>query len=107
MKKLTKHPNARKKRVPVVFTEDWVGLIDYLMQKTGATSRAEVIRHGIELLDWVNFHLEKGYNIVAIKEEGSGNGKVKKTSSIGMLGMPRTHRLPQVHADLVKVGNKN
>jgi len=77
---------AGKKRVQIVFTNDWVKLLDELAEKTGATSRAEAIRYAVTLLDWVNMYLEKGYDIVAVKEEESNEGKVKKISNIGVLG---------------------
>jgi len=78
--------NARRKRVQIVFTNDWVELLDELAEKTGATSRAEVIRYAVSLLDWVNMYLDKGYDVVAVKEEESDEGKVKRISNIGALG---------------------
>lgn len=78
--------DAGRKRVQIVFTEDWVKLLDELAEKTGATSRAEVIRYAVSLLDWVNMYLDKGYDIVAVKEEESDEGKVKRISNIGALG---------------------
>jgi len=77
---------AGKKRVQIVFTKDWVRLLDELAEKTGATSRAEVIRYAVSLLDWVNAYLDKGYDIVAVREEECNGEKVKKISELGVLG---------------------
>ena len=67
-----------KKRIQIVFTKEWIKLLDQLKEETGASSRAEVVRDAIALLDLVTAYTNKGYNITATKEESSGNHEVRK-----------------------------
>lgn len=71
-----------KKRIQIVFTKEWIRLLDQLKEETGASSRAEVVRDAIALLDLVTAYTKKGYNITAIKEEASGNHEVRKETHI-------------------------
>ena len=58
-----------KRRVQFIFPDQTVTKLDYLKKQMGASSRTEVLKTAIELLNWAMLHLAKGEEIAAVKAD--------------------------------------
>lgn len=58
-----------KRRVQFIFPDQTVKKLDYLKKQMGASSRTEVLKTAIELLNWAMVHLAKGEEIAAFKDD--------------------------------------
>lgn len=68
-------------RVQFDMADEAVAYLDDIKEKTGATSRAEVLRNSIAALQWLVEKAEDGFTIVAAKE----GEKVAKELSMPIL----------------------
>ena len=57
-----------KRRVQFIFPDQTVKKLDYLKKQMGASSRTEVLKTAIELLNWAMVHLARGEEIAAVKD---------------------------------------
>ncbi len=57
-----------KRRVQFIFPDQTVEKLDYLKKQMGASSRTEVLKTAIELLNWAMLHLGRGEEIAAVKD---------------------------------------
>jgi len=57
-----------KRRVQFIFPDQTVEKLDYLKKQMGASSRTEVLKTAIELLNWAMLHLSRGEEIAAVKD---------------------------------------
>jgi len=57
-----------KRRVQFIFPDETVKKLDYLKKQMGASSRTEVLKTAIEVLNWAMVHLAKGEEIAAVKD---------------------------------------
>ena len=59
----------KKQRVQFIFPNQTVEKLDYLKIQMGASSRTEVLKTAIELLNWAMLHLARGEEIAAVKDD--------------------------------------
>lgn len=57
----------KKSRVQLDFSQDAFNGLNELVERTGASSRAEIIRYALGFLKWACDKTEAGYKISAIK----------------------------------------
>lgn len=56
-----------KRRVQFIFPDQTVKKLDFLKKQMGASSRTEVLKTAIEVLNWAVAHLAAGEEIAAVK----------------------------------------
>lgn len=60
---------ATRRRVQFIVPQQTLGKLDRLKEKLGASSRTEVLKMAIELLDWAVIHLARGAEIAAVRDD--------------------------------------
>jgi hypothetical protein len=59
-----------KKRAQFILPDQTIGKLDRLKRQMGASSRTEVLKTAVELLNWAVSHLARGEEIAAIGDDG-------------------------------------
>jgi hypothetical protein len=57
-----------RRRVQFILPRQTIAKLDRIKDATGASSRTEVLKISIELLDWAVTHLAKGEEIAAVRD---------------------------------------
>ena len=64
-------------RVQLDFSKEALEVLDGLVDKLNASSRAEVVRHALAVLVWMhNKQVQENFQIVAIGKDATGNDRV-------------------------------
>ncbi len=66
-----------KRRAQFILPDQTIDKLDRLKKQMGASSRTEVLKTAIELLNWAMRHLDKGEGVAAVR-----NGETLETIAI-------------------------